>query len=108
MPRDIPVGNGDLLLTFDDDYRIRDLYYPRVGRLNHTLGHVQRFGVWADGLFAWIEDEGWTRELRYKADTLVTEVRLVHDELALELTCSDAVDFHEPIYFRSIKLKPLD
>lgn len=107
MPRDIPVGNGDLLLTFDADYRIRDLYYPRVGRLNHTLGHVQRFGVWADGMFAWIEDEGWTRDLRYKADTLVTEVRLTHKELALELVCTDAVDFHEPIYFRKCVVRDL-
>lgn len=107
MPRDIPVGNGDLLINFDEKYRIRDMYFPRVGRMNHTLGHIQRFGVWADGQFAWIEDEGWTRELRYKADTLVTEVRLVNDELGLELTCHDAVDFHEPIFFRKCYVRDL-
>ena len=78
MPRDIPVGNGDLLITFDDRYRVRDLYYPKVGRHNHTDGHVQRFGVWADGRFAWVEDHSWKRELRYKPDTLTTEVRLLN------------------------------
>ena len=64
--------------AFDRHYRLRDLYYPHVGWYNHTDGHVQRFGVWADGQFAWVEDAGWRRELRYKPDTLVTEVRLTH------------------------------
>ncbi len=107
MPRDIPVGNGDLLITFDHLYRVRDLYFPRVGKHNHTAGHVQRFGVWADGQFAWIEDEGWERELRYKADTLVTDVRLVHEGLGLEITCHDAVDFHEPVFFRQMAVRDL-
>ncbi|MCC6660304.1 MAG: glycoside hydrolase family 15 protein [Phycisphaerales bacterium] len=102
MPRDIPVGNGDLLITFDRHYRLRDLYYPHVGWYNHTDGHVQRFGVWADGQFAWVEDAGWRRELRYKPDTLVTEVRLTHERLGVELTCHDAVDSHEPVYFRKV------
>ena len=55
MARDIPVGNGDLLINFDELYRVRDIYYPCVGRYNHTGGHVQRFGVWADGQFSWID-----------------------------------------------------
>ena len=46
MPRDIPVGNGSLLVVFDADYTIRDLYYPRVGKENHALGNPCRFGVW--------------------------------------------------------------
>ncbi len=107
MPRDIPVGNGDLLLTFDHLYRARDLYYPRVGRHNHTAGHVQRFGVWADGKFAWIEDAGWTRELKYERDTLVTRVVLRHEGLGVELTCQDAVDFAEPVYFRRTRVRDL-
>lgn len=100
MPRDIPVGNGDLLVTFDRLYRVRDIFYPHVGRYNHTDGHVQRFGVWVDGQFAWIEDPGWERTLRYRRDTLVTEVLLKHAGLGLEVLCADAVDFHEPAYFR--------
>ncbi len=107
MPRDIPVGNGDLLITFDRLYRVRDIYFPHVGRHNHTDGHVQRFGVWADGHFAWIEDPSWRRELRYKADTLVTDVRLVNERLGLEITCHDAVDSHDPVYFRKSIVRDL-
>ncbi len=107
MPRDIPVGNGDLLITFDRLYRIRDIFYPNVGRFNHTDGHVQRFGVWADGKFAWIEEPGWERSLKYRPDTLVTEVVLRHPGLALEVTCNDAVDFHEPLYVRRAVVRDL-
>jgi glucoamylase len=107
MPRDIPVGNGDLLITFDRLYRIRDIFYPNVGRFNHTDGHVQRFGVWADGKFAWIEEPGWERSLKYRPDTLVTEVVLRHPGLALEITCNDAVDFHEPLYVRRAVVRDL-
>ncbi|MDX2118930.1 MAG: glycoside hydrolase family 15 protein [Planctomycetota bacterium] len=105
MPRDIPVGNGDVLITFDHLYRVRDIYYPRVGRFNHTDGHIQRFGVWADGRFAWVEDASWRRELKYKPDTLVTEVHLVNETLGLELICNDAVDFHEPVFFRKVTVR---
>lgn len=107
MPRNIPVGNGEMLITFDDLYRIRDIYYPRVGMPNHTDGHVQRFGVWVDGRFAWIEDSGWKRELRYKPDTMVSEVTLRHDDLGIELQCNDAVDYHSPVFFRRIIVSDL-
>ncbi len=107
MPRDIPVGNGDLLITFDRWYRIRDLYFPHVGRFNHTDGNVQRFGVWADGRFAWVEDPGWERTLRYRPDTLVTEVLLRHRALGIEIVSCDAVDLHEPAYFRHCTVRDL-
>lgn len=102
MPRDIPIGNGDMLVTFDSLYRARDLYWPMVGKYNHTCGHVQRFGVWADGQFAWIEDEGWKRSLRYRHSTLVTDVLLEHEKLGLRLRCADCVDFHESMWLRRV------
>ncbi|TVQ52933.1 MAG: glycoside hydrolase family 15 protein [Phycisphaerales bacterium] len=107
MPRNIPVGNGEMLVTFDEFYRIRDIYWPHVGMPNHTDGHIQRFGVWADGEFAWIEHESWTRELRYKPDTMVTEVILRNERMGLELICHDAIDYWSPVYFRKIHVTDL-
>ncbi len=44
--RDIPVGKpSSLLVTFDDKYQIRDVYFPHVGQENHTEGYPFRFGV---------------------------------------------------------------
>jgi oligosaccharide amylase len=102
MPRDIPVGNGSLLVNFDHRYQLRDLYWPHVGQENHTKGHPFRFGVWVDGQFSWVSDDGWQRELDYVDDTLVTHVTLQHPELALRLVCRDAIDFHEDLYLRRV------
>ena len=76
MPRDIPVGNGSMLVTFDRSYTLRDLFYPRVGQENHTAGQACRFGVWVDGAFSWIDSAEWRRELAYEHETLVTRVLL--------------------------------
>jgi GH15 family glucan-1,4-alpha-glucosidase len=104
MPRDLPLGNGSLLVNFDRSFQLRDLYWPRVGLENHTRGGPCRFGVWADGRFRWIDGPGWTRDLRYGQRTLVTEVTLSHPELALRLTSRDAVDFHENLYVRCLEV----
>ena len=107
MPRDLAIGNGSLLVNFDSNYQIRDIFFPRVGLYNHAGGNPFRFGVWVDGDFAWIDDAGWTRHLKYAKRTLVTEVRLVQAALGLELECADAVDFDRPIYLRRILVRNL-
>ncbi|HVC35536.1 MAG TPA: glycoside hydrolase family 15 protein, partial [Chloroflexota bacterium] len=100
MPRDLPIGNGSLLVNFDQAYQIRDLFWPHVGLENHSLGHPFRFGVWVEGQFRWLSDPGWERDLRYGHETLVTEVRLAHPDLALTFAFADAVDFHEDVLIR--------
>ena len=104
MPRDIPVGNGRLLVCFDQDYSIRDLYFPHVGQENHVGGDFIRMGVWADNQFSWVGSE-WRRDLLYLPDTLVTHVNLHHEGMGLRLTVRDAVDFHENVYLREITVE---
>lgn len=105
--RDIPVGNGSLLVTFDDKYQIRDVYYPHVGQENHTEGFPFRFGVWADGEFSWVFSDEWTRELRYLPETLVTDVRLTNGTLGIEIVCNDTVASHENIFLRRVRVRNL-
>ena len=104
MPRDIPVGNGKLLVCFDKNYRIRDLYFPHVGQENHVSGNVFRLGVFASGRFSWVGEE-WKKELTYEEDTLVTNVSLYQQDLGLLLTCRDAVDFHENVFLREVAVE---
>jgi GH15 family glucan-1,4-alpha-glucosidase len=40
MPRDLPLSNGSLLVAFDLEYRIRDVYSPHVGMENHAADHL--------------------------------------------------------------------
>jgi oligosaccharide amylase len=105
--RDIPVGNGSLLVTFDEKYQIRDVYFPHVGQENHTEGYPFRFGVWADGEFSWISGEGWKRILRYQAETLVTDVHLINEKLGLEIVSRDTVASHENVFLRSVRVSNL-
>jgi oligosaccharide amylase len=113
MPRDIPVGNGSLLVTFDHQYQIRDIYFPHVGQENHAGEGACRFGVYGDvpgkhksELF-WTTSPGWQIRQRYLRDTLTTSVALDHRDLRLAMYCNDTVDFHRNIYVRKIKLKNL-
>lgn len=106
MPRDLPLGNGSLLVNFDRSYNIRDIFYPHVGSENHVCGYYCRLGVWADGAFAWVADDGWQRELRYEDDTLVTNVRLTHPRLNVSIHVTDAVDFARPLLVRRFAIAP--
>ena len=111
MPRDIPVGNGSLLVTYDHQYQIRDIFYPHVGQENHAGAGPCRFGVFANlpgqnqGRLAWTNNAGWNIRQRYLRDTLTTSVSLDHHDLKLALYCNDVVDFHRPIMVRKIKIK---
>jgi hypothetical protein len=75
MPRDIPIGNGRLLICFDRDYSIRELFYPHVGQENHIFGRFCRLGIWLDQQFSWIGPD-WEGQLDYLPDTMVTDVTL--------------------------------
>jgi len=102
VPRDIPVGNGNLLICFDSDYQIRDVYFPYVGQENHAGWGPCRFGVWADGRLAWSSDPEWHKTLLYLKEALATDVTLAHDALRVRLVCNDVVDFNRNVYVRRI------
>jgi len=106
MPRDIPVGNGKLLICFDQQYNIRDLYFPHVGQENHVQGEYCRLGIWVENRFSWVGKD-WKVDLGYEEDTLVTRVSLYHENLGVLLICRDVVDFHENIYVREIIVENL-
>lgn len=105
--RDIPVGNGSLLVNFDDKYQIRDIYFPHVGQENHTEGFPFRFGVWADGEFSWVFSDDWRRDLRYESETLVTDVHLINEKIGVEIVCNDTVGSHDNIFLRRARVRNL-
>jgi glucoamylase len=76
MPRDVPVGNGSMLITFDGIYQLKDIYFPYVGSENHSPGDINRTGIWVDGRFAWFSDDGWRRTIAYETDSIGSRVLL--------------------------------
>lgn len=103
MARDIPVGNGQMLVAYDVKGLVRDVFYPHVGQENHTGGAALRVGLWEDGCFEWLPD-GWACEVGYLDDTLVTQVVWTHAGRGLRLAFNDAVDFHENVFLRKVSV----
>jgi glucoamylase len=106
MPRNLPIGNGSLLVAFDSSYQLADFYFPRVGMENHAAAKF-RFGVWCDGALHATDDVPWQRTLEYLRDTLVTDVQLQNDAIGLRIRCYDAVDPDACVYIRKIVVKNL-
>ncbi|HZO76239.1 MAG TPA: glycoside hydrolase family 15 protein [Ktedonobacteraceae bacterium] len=102
MPRDLPLGNGRLLVNFDKNYDLRDIYWPHVGQELQTAGDISHTGVWVEGQFSWLDSPEWQRELIYDEETLVTRVTLKHSRLQIELVFNDVVDFNRAIFLRHV------
>lgn len=102
-----------MLVTFDQRYQIRDIYYPHVGQENHAGAGPCRFGVYADvpsvgrGQLCWTGDSSWNIRQRYLRETLTTSVSLDNDHLRLSMYCNDTVDFHRDIFVRKMKVRNL-
>ncbi|MEF3306080.1 glycoside hydrolase family 15 protein [Paenibacillus sp. GYB003] len=105
MARHLVIGNGKCLINLDQSCFIRDLYYPYVGQVNHTGGQPCRFGVWANGSFAWLDDPEWTIELGYIENSLVTNVTARHPGLGLELHMNDGVHQRECLYIKRVFIR---
>lgn len=106
MPKDIPVSNGAFHINFDSNYHIRDIYFPYVGQENHSSGQPFYMGVWADGEYSGIGPD-WDRDLRYRDNSLVTDVTLENRTLGLILKCSDTVDLELNVYVKRIEVRNL-
>ncbi|MBI5171397.1 MAG: glycoside hydrolase family 15 protein [Candidatus Melainabacteria bacterium] len=107
MPRDLPIGNGNVLVNFDSQYQIRDIYFPRVGQDNQTVGRVNHLGFWVDGQFSWISED-WHIEKKYLKETLVTDVLLRHDRLGIEARFHDLVDAFDNVLLRELRISSID
>lgn len=103
MPRSTVVGNGNLLVTFDNKLLIRDLYFPYVGLEDHTAyGHYHRIGVYTDGAMSWLDNDKWQAEVGYINETLITQNKTVNKEIGISLTFNDFVYPSKNIFIRKI------
>ena len=107
MPRPLVIGNGKMLINFDEKLRLRDLYYPYVGQLNHVGGHYCRMGVWTGGLYEWLDEESWQRKLRYRPESLVTDSIAINQRLQVELRIEDGVHQRDNIYIKKVRVRNL-
>jgi GH15 family glucan-1,4-alpha-glucosidase len=104
MPRSLVIGNGNVCIGFDATYSVRDIYFPRVGDANQTMGNICHTGFFIDGKFAWLDSAGWDRQLGYVEDSLVTDVTLKHAGLGVTVKFADYVDLARNWFIRNIEV----
>ncbi len=105
MPRTLTIGNGRMLINFDEHYRIRDLYYPNVGADNHLSARPSRVGVWAADQFSWLGDSEWEVTPGYQEYSLVTRAQAVHPYLNIDIQFTDCLDFVRDLLLRKLVVK---
>lgn len=110
MPRSLMLGNGSLLATFDARLQLRDLYFPYVGKEDHTtFGKVHRVGAFVEGKgFAWFDDPSWTIVPGYKLETLVGQSSLRNERLGIAMELEDAVHPVHNVLVRRFTVRSLD
>jgi GH15 family glucan-1,4-alpha-glucosidase len=104
VPRSLVIGNGNALIGFDAAYQVRDIYFPRVGDANQTMGNVCRTGFFIDGRFAWLDDGAWSRSYGYAEDSLVTDVSMAHPGLGITVHFEDYLDLARNWLIRGLEL----
>ena len=106
MPRSLVLGNGNTLIGFDATYSVRDIYFPRVGDANQTMGNLCRTGFYIDGRFAWLDDAAWQRTFAYVEDSLVSDVTVSHPWLGITVEFTDYVDLARNWFIRHLTVTP--
>ena len=105
MPKSLVIGNGSLLICFNQSGLVTDLYYPYVGLENQSESCIHRIGVWVDGVFSWLSDSGWEIIINYEPETLVSHIEAKNDRLNVALTFTDVVYNEQDVFIRQVKVK---
>ena len=106
MPREILLGNGDMLVALDAALRLRDLYFPQLS-INNALGCKSSLGIWVQGNFAWLDHDECFKNVGYKPGTLIGSSLVTIERLGVSLTIEEGVHPRHNIYLRLLKIRNL-
>ncbi len=96
------LGNGFLCLGFDKDLNLREMFWPRVGLLNHIQeGRTFGLHLWTPGRLLRIGGEGWDTTGAF-VPGMSFRWELRSEEYGLRLAVTDVVDPHLPVWARTI------
>ncbi len=106
MSRSLVLGNGTALLCFDRFGQVRDFYFPYAGLENHiAAGDVHKIGVFVDGVFSWISDEGWNVQVDYEKETMVSHIVARNNTIGVSLLFTDVLYNEKNIFVRTVTVE---
>ncbi len=103
MPRHAITGNGNMLLNYEHDMTIREVYYPHVGMHSQTGNTGHRTYLWCGGrAFSLSELNPRTC---YEQDSTVLRSEALARDAGIQLSLRDAVHFERNVWCRCLSLK---
>jgi GH15 family glucan-1,4-alpha-glucosidase len=98
------LGNGQLTVGLNEQGLVHDFYYPYVGLENLSTARStdHKIGIWIDGQFSWVDDGNWTININFESDSLVSNIRMQHFGMQVELLFYDFVDHDLNAFCRQI------
>jgi GH15 family glucan-1,4-alpha-glucosidase len=98
------LGNGQLTVGLNEQGLVHDFYYPYVGLENLSTARAthHKIGIWVDGQFSWVDDGSWTISVNFESDALVSNIRMQHFGLKIELLFFDFVDHEYNAFCRQV------
>ena len=94
------LSNGSLALLYDENFYIRDVYYPFFGQhYHHSFGGVFKIGLWHDGRFTWLE--AVEREVEQAGGRAVLRARWE----GLDVYMEDVVLISKPALVRRVSIR---
>ena len=105
MPREIVLGNQNLLVNIDRWLQVRDFFFPYVGEENHVQGNAHKIGIYVDNQFSWVSNDDWHREINYDKNTLVSHAVAKNERLQLEIHFHDCVAKDKNIFVKKVSIK---
>src|SRR3989344_1720172 len=108
MAKSLVLGNGSMLVGFDNHAQIKDLYFDYVGLENHLTEEAEcKIGIWVEGMFSWLDDPMWQLTIDYQPESLASKIEAINQNLNLKLTFLDVVYNEKNILVRNITIKNL-
>src|ERR1019366_1736802 len=92
--RPVVLSNGQLFVGLDDNGLVHDFYYPYVGldNLTNARSSQHKIGIWVDGVFSWVDDDGWQITVNFSPEALLSDVTMHSDKLQITIDSNDFVD----------------
>ena len=77
-----------------------------MGEENHSpLGTIHRVGIFVDGRFSWLYEEGWNHKIKYHPDTLIGDCFAQNEALKVKIYFEDFVYTTHDILVRKVTIE---
>jgi len=99
------IGNGQILVGLDKFGQVKDFYFPKLDHENQIpVDFVHKIGVYVNNSMHWF-DESWNVIFDYKYDSRDSKIKLINNEIKIEIEFRDEVYNEKNILLREVTIR---